>query len=131
MAKKPLRQSTSSVSKTGLTLSTTDWSSPAGFHAHEIRRATLEEVADPRIPTKNLPELSLNETYDLAAARLALMPEDFRVAVMGYGLIDKYRAIAEVRLRSKLGKHLAVLEMYAVRQQISVAIRVMASRKKP
>ncbi len=131
MAKKPLQQSKSRVPKTGLTLSATDWSSPAGFHAHEIRRATLEEVAAPSIPTKNLPELSLDEMYDLAAARLALRPEDFRVAVMGYGLIDKHRAIAAVRLRSKLGKHLAVLEMYAVRQQISVASHAMASREEP
>jgi hypothetical protein len=50
---------------------------------------------------------------------------------LGYGLIDKHRAIAEVRLRSKLGKHLAVLEMYSVQQQISVASRAIASRKKP
>jgi hypothetical protein len=131
MAKKALQRSTSRASNAGLKLSATDWSSPAGFHAHEIRRATLKEVVDPGVPTKNLPELSISEMHDLAAARLSLVPEHFRVAVMGFGLIDKHRAIAEVRLRSKLGKHLAVLEMYAVQQQISVASRAMVSRKKP
>jgi hypothetical protein len=130
MAKKPLQRPTSAAPKVRLKLSAADWISPAGFHAHEIRRTTLKEVADPRIPTKNLPELSISETHDLAIVRLSLMPEDFRVAVMGYGLIDKQRAIAEVKLQSKLGKHLAVLEMYAVQQQIAAATRVMASRKK-
>jgi hypothetical protein len=130
MAKKPAQQSKSRASKADLKLSAADWSSPAGFHAHEIRRATLREVTDPNVPTKNLPELSVREAHDLAAARLALRPEDFLVAVMGYGLIDKQRAIAEIKVQSKLGKHLAVLEMYAVQQEIAVASRAMAPRKK-
>ena len=59
------------------------------------------------------------------------MPDDFNVAVMGFGLIDKQRALAEVRLRSKLGKHLAVLEMYRVQQLVLNAARANTGVKRP
>jgi hypothetical protein len=107
------------------------WNSPAGFHAHEIRRATLEEVVNPQVPTKNLPELSLAEIYDLAAIRLSLEAPNFQVAVMGFGLIDKARALSEVRARTKLGKHLAVLQMYSVQSLVDLAQREKSRRGAP
>jgi hypothetical protein len=109
-------------------LSADQWNSPAGFHAHEIRRATLKEVVSPHVPTKNLPELSLAEIYDLAATRLSQEALDFQVAVMGFGLIDKARALTEVRTRTKLGKHLAILQMYSVRALVDSALREKSSK---
>src|SRR5579862_5454019 len=114
MTRKPAaaqRKSSSRGSKASPKLTAEQWDSPAGFHAHEIRRATLREVIDPRIPTKNIPELTISELYDLAATRLNLLPDDFQVAVMGFGLIDKERTLADVRARTQLGKHLAILQI--------------------
>jgi hypothetical protein len=126
MTKKAVRKTAKKrlvVRKPVAKLSADQWNAPAGFHAHEIRRATLEEVVNPQVPTKNLPELSSAEIYDLAVTRLSLEAPNFQVAVMGFGLIDKARALAEIRARTKLGKHLAVLQMYSVRSLVDLALR--------
>jgi hypothetical protein len=112
-------------------LSTEHWDSPAGFYALEIRQATLKEVVDPLIPTKNIPELSIAELYDLAAARLRVVPDDFQLAVMGFGLIDKQRALAEVRARTGLGKHIAILQIKVLEQLIRSAQNEISAARKP
>jgi hypothetical protein len=116
--------------KTPPKLSAAHWNSHAGFHAHEIRPVTLREIIDPHTPTKNLPELSLPELYDLAASRLNLLSDDFQVAIMGFGLIDKHRALAEVRARTELGKHLAILQMKMLQQLIRQAQEEVAAKRK-
>ena len=112
-------------------LSSADWKAPAGFHAHEIRRATLREVVDPHIPTKNIPELTELEVYDLAIGRLELLPKNFQMAVMGFGLINKDRALAEVRTRTPLGKHIAILQIKHLQHLLRIAQREINRGRKP
>jgi hypothetical protein len=102
-------------------ISASELDSPAGYSALEVRRATLREVIDPKTPTKNSAELSAREFKDLAIARLSLLPEDFQMAVMGYGLINRHRAIAEVQAGTPLGRHIAML------QHESVALLIRAA----
>lgn len=94
---------------------------PAGYSALEVRRATLREVIDPKIPTKNLAELTPHEFKDLAIARLTLLPDNFQIAVMGHGLINRYRAIAEVQANTSLGRHIAMLQHEILAQLIRAA----------
>jgi hypothetical protein len=104
-----------------LGLSAEQWDSPAGFHAHEIKRVSLREVIDPNVPTKNIPELSIPELYDLAAARLSLAPDDYRVAIMGHGIINKQRALSEVGAHTALGKHIAILQIQMLQKLTRLA----------
>jgi|HubBroStandDraft_4_1064222.scaffolds.fasta_scaffold227637_1 hypothetical protein len=125
-----LKKSSSRGSKLAPRLSAEQWDAPAGFCAHEIRRATLREVLDPNIPTKNIAELSIPELYDLASARVKLLPSDFQVAIMGYGLIDKQRALAEVQGRTPLGKHIAILQIKVLQHEARLGQHEMAPVKK-
>ena len=133
MTKKPAtvrRKRPSRSSNASANLSSEQWDSPAGFCALEVRRATLREVVDPHTPTKNLPELSTTEVYDLAAARLKLLPDDFQVAIMGFGLIDKHRALAEVQARTELGKHIAILQIKNLQRLVRLASKKMTAGRK-
>lgn len=125
-----LTKTSSRGSKLSSNLTPRQWEEIAGFHAHEIRRASLREVIDPHVPTKNIPELSMAEFYDLAIARLKLLPTDFQVAVMGFGLINKHRALAEVQGRTELGKHLANLQITLLQRLVRVAQDETASERK-
>lgn len=76
---------------------------PAGFNAHDLGVVTLRDVGDPSVPTKHLSELTLEQWAELVAERLALQP-NLELAMIEARLIDKSRAIAEVKNRTKVGK---------------------------
>lgn len=91
-------------------LAVSEWDLPAGYTVDGARMATLREVVDPTTPTRALGHLSEDHRFDIAAKRIEMKPEDFQVTILGHGTIGKARAIAEVRARTKIGRHLAEIE---------------------
>jgi hypothetical protein len=87
---------------------------PAGFTADGFRMATLREVLDPKVPTRSVLQLSDDHRFDLAAKRIEMAPESFKVVIPGYGTIGKARAVAEVRGRSRIGRHLAEIQYIGI-----------------
>lgn len=89
------------------------WDMPAGFHSDESDVATLREVIDPNVPTRQLSDLTLEQRAELVAKRLELQP---RVDLMVRdGLVDKARAITEVKAQTKVGKLLIEIEDQMIR----------------
>lgn len=95
---------------------------PAGFCADGIGHATLREVADPDVPTLQLSDLSLERRAELVARRLELQPQ-INLAMIGAGMIDKSRAIIEVKNRTKVGKLLIEIEHQMIRNLLEQAQR--------
>ncbi|HET6648399.1 MAG TPA: hypothetical protein VFH01_13810, partial [Pyrinomonadaceae bacterium] len=87
---------------------------PAGFHGDNSSTATLREVVDPNVPTKQLSELTLEQRAELVAERLALQPT-IELAMIGAGMIDKQRAITEVKGKTKVGRLLIEIEHQMIR----------------
>lgn len=100
---------------------------PAGFYADDSSVATLREVVDPSVPTKHLAELTLEQRAELVAERLALQPS-LELAMIGAGMIDKQRAITEVKGKTKVGKLLIEIEHQMIRNLLEQAQK-KAARK--
>jgi hypothetical protein len=84
------------------------WNMPAGFRS-DGGIATLKEVVDPKVPTVSLAEVTPQQVADLVVKRIEQQP-DFKVAMVGAGIVDKDRAIAEVKAQSSVGKRLIEIE---------------------
>ena len=82
----------------------------AGYHIDGATTATLDEILDPTVPTMSLAELSEEQRVNLVVSRLQMKPDDFRVSMIGPALINKTRAIAEVRAGSRIGRTLMEIE---------------------
>lgn len=102
MGSRAKRKKVARTRKTG-TLPQKQWAMPAGFHSDDSSVASLRDVVDPNVPTKELSELTLEQRAELTAQRLALQP-NVELAMMLGGLIDKSLAINEVKNRTKVGK---------------------------
>ena len=92
---------------------------PSGYHLGGEKIATLSEVLESITPTLSLAELTEQQWIDLTVARLQARPGELSLAMIGPGVIDKNRAIAEVRVRSQVGKTLVEIE----RMSLSTLIR--------
>jgi len=103
-----------------VTLEQSELDLPAAFTADGSRMATLREVLDPKIPTRTLRQLSEDHRFDLAAKRIELAPESFRLVIPGHGIIDKVRGVTEVRDRSRIGRHLAELQFLAINRATKI-----------
>jgi len=84
------------------------WDTPAGFRS-DGQIATLKEVVDPKVPTLSLNEISPEQRADLVINRIEHQP-DFKITMFPAGVIDKDRAIAEIKAQSKVGKTLVEIE---------------------
>jgi hypothetical protein len=102
------------------------WNLPASYSA-DGTLATLREVADPKVPTLSLPELSPAQRADVVVKRIEAQPK-FEIAMLGAGLIDKERAIAEVKAGSKVGRALMEIEQRVINNLVS---RAMQAKDKP
>jgi hypothetical protein len=100
---------------------------PAGFHADDSSVATLREVVDPSVPTKLFSELTLEQRAELVARRLALQTS-LELAMIGAGMIDKQRAIAEVKGKTKVGKLLIEIEHQMIRNLLEQAQKKAAPK---
>ena len=88
------------------------WDMPAGFRP-DGQMATLKEVVDPKVHTLSLGEISQEQRADLVVKRIEQQP-DFNITMFPAGLIDKDRAIAEVKAQSKVGKTLTEIEQRVI-----------------
>ena len=93
---------------------------PAGFHADGSKTATLHEVLDPDVPTVQLTDLTLEQRAKLVAKRLELQPS-IELAMVGAGMIDKARAISEVKKKTQVGKLLIEIEHQMIANLIEQA----------
>lgn len=89
-----------------------NWSErPAGFHIDGEKVATLREVRAPDVPTMSLAELKREQRVQLVLASLRARPDDFTIGMIGPGVINKARALAEVEAQSRIGKTLMEIEL--------------------
>jgi len=93
---------------------------PAGFHADGSTLATLRDVLDPDKATMQLSDLPLDKRAELVAERLSRQP-GFELAMVGAGMIDKARAITEVKNRTKVGRLLIEIEHQMIRNLMEQA----------
>jgi hypothetical protein len=88
------------------------WSEyPAGFHIDGQKIATLAEVRAPGVPTMSLGELQREQRIQLVLASLRAKPDDFTIGMIGPGVINKTRAIAEVEAQSRIGRTVIEIEL--------------------
>ncbi|HEY3027708.1 MAG TPA: hypothetical protein VGJ55_16290 [Pyrinomonadaceae bacterium] len=93
---------------------------PAGFHSDGSKPATLRDVLDPDVPTMQLTDLTLEQRAKLVAKRLELQPS-IELAMVGAGMIDKTRAIKEVKKKTQVGKLLIEIEHQMIANLIEQA----------
>jgi hypothetical protein len=104
------------------------WKMPAGFHADGVTMATLEDVVDPDQPTTQLSDLSFEKRAELVLERLNRQPQ-IELAMIGAGMIDKARAITEVKHHTKVGRLLIEIEHQMIKNLIEHAQK--SALKKP
>src|SRR5256885_2265877 len=92
------------------------WKMPAGL-CPDGSHATLLDVVDPNQPTRQLSDLSLEQRAELVVKRLELQSK-IELAMIGAGMIDKARAITEVKNQTKVGRLLIEIENQMIRNLI-------------
>ncbi len=104
------------------------WKLPASFCADGKGWATLREVMDPDVPTMTYSELSPDQRSALVAKRIAQQPK-FQIAMLGAGLLDQKRAMAEVKAQTSIGRALMEIEQRVINHQVAKAL--LAEQPKP
>lgn len=102
------------------------WEMPAGFCSDGSAQATLREVVDPDQPTMQLSDLTLEQRAELVTKRLELQKE-INLAMIGAGMIDKARAITEVKNKTKVGRLLIEIEHQMIRNLIEQSQKASAA----
>ena len=102
---------------------------PAGYCSNGKTLATLQEVVDPLTPTLSMSELTPEQRINLVAQRIASQ-KDFELAMLGAGMVNKERALAEVRANSKVGKVLMLIEQKMISNLIEQAEKRVAKATK-
>jgi hypothetical protein len=83
----------------------------AGVHHKSGRVATIRQVIASDIPTRTGTELSLNERVRLATRRIRDNEHFVSMMMLGAeGVIDKERALQEIKKRSHIGLHLLEID---------------------
>jgi hypothetical protein len=104
------------------------WELPTSYCADGKGWATLREVADPDVPTMTYSELSPEQRAELVAKRISEQPK-FQIAMLGAGLIDQKRAMAEVKGQTAIGRALMEIEQRVINHQVNKAM--VAEQPKP
>ena len=97
------------------------WELPASYCAGGKSWATLREVVDPDVPTMTFSELSPKQRAELVAKRISQQPK-FQIAMLGAGLLDQKRAMAEVKAQTAIGRALMEIEQRVINHQLIKAI---------
>jgi hypothetical protein len=91
----------------------------AGFHTGKKKLATIADVLSPSVSTRTVDDLSLPEQVRLIVARLRREKHYVPLQVLGFeGVVDKTKAIEEIRSLSQLGLHLLKIEMEYLKIQL-------------
>lgn len=97
------------------------WELPTSYCADGKGWATLREVVDPDVPTMTYAELSPEQRAELVAKRISEQPK-FQIAMLGAGLIDQKRAMAEVKGQTAIGRALMEIEQRVINHQVDKAM---------
>jgi len=104
------------------------WELPTSYCADGKGWATLREVVNPDVPTMTYSELSPEQRAELVAKRISEQPK-FQIAMLGAGLLDQKRAMAEVKAQTAIGRALMEIEQRVINHQVNKAM--MAEQAKP
>ena len=104
------------------------WELPTSYCAGGKGWATLREVVDPDVPTMTYSELSPEQRAELVAKRISEQPK-FQIAMLGAGLLDQKRAMAEVKAQTAIGRALMEIEQRVINHQVDKALA--AEQPKP
>src|SRR5258708_18042891 len=80
------------------------WTRPVSFSA-DGTPVSLQDFLQPKAPALSLSELSADQRAELTAKRIELQPK-FELAMVGAGIVDKERAIREVKEQTGVGRAL-------------------------
>lgn len=117
--KKPTK-SKKATGKLSPEISPIQWGLPAGYKGGGEELATLREVVDPSVPTLSLADLKAEKRKDLIVSRLELEP-DFTLNMIGAGVVDKARAIEEVKAQTPTGKIIQEIEQRVINNMLEKA----------
>ena len=100
------------------------WEMPVSI-TPDGRWITLREFADQKIVTlssRSLPEqlTPTGQEAELVEKRIAYRP-DFKVAMIGIGIVDQERAMQEVRKQTPAGRTLINIELRTIARVIELA----------
>jgi hypothetical protein len=115
------------ASKKAAAIPEKQWELPASYNAEGTKMATLREVADPNVPTMSLAELTPEQRAELVAKRIE-QQRKFQIAMVGAGIVDKERAIAEVKAQSKIGRVLTEIEQRVINNMVEKATKEKAPK---
>lgn len=87
---------------------------PAGFSGDGKKMVPLRDVLSPEVPTRDFAELSPPQQAQLTAERIRRQRR-FKIGMVGAGVIDKKRAIAEVKANTHVGRTLVEIEQRTIR----------------
>jgi hypothetical protein len=97
------------------------WRMPAGFLRGTDKPATLRQVVSPDTPTVDGENLTDEQRAKLTMLRIAKQRK-YRMMSIRHGVIDKKRAIEEIRQQTALGRALVEIEQIAIgliRQEVA------------
>ncbi|MDQ1640547.1 MAG: hypothetical protein QOF62_3886 [Pyrinomonadaceae bacterium] len=114
--------------ETGGAIQKRQWELPTSYCADGKGWATLREVVDPDVPTMTYSELSPDQRAELVAKRISEQPK-FQIAMLGAGLLDQKRAMAEVKAQTAIGRALMEIEQRVINHQVNKAM--VAEQPKP
>ena len=97
------------------------WDMPVSFDA-EGKPISLREYVDGGHNALSFSSLSDDQRADLAAKRIQKQPI-FEIATIGAGVVNKERALDEVRSKSKLGRTLIQIETRVITHLIDEATK--------
>jgi hypothetical protein len=107
------------------------WELKAGYRADGSGMLSLRDLlAAPETDTRGLSDLTEAEQAELTAERIRGQ-RTFRIELVGVGVLDKERAIAEVRALSSAGRTLIEIEKRALRMVIEDARTESLERATP
>jgi hypothetical protein len=106
------------------------WELPTSYCADGKGWATLRDVVDPEVPTMTYSELSPEQRAELVAKRISEQPK-FQIAMLGAGLIDQKRAMAEVKGQTAIGRALMEIEQRVINHQVDKALAAEQPKAAP
>ena len=111
------KRSTNKATKNKAVVPAKQWEMPAGYCSDGSGHASLRDVVDPEVATMQLSDLTLQQRSQLVVKRLELQPK-IELAMIGAGMIDKARAITEVKNQTRVGRLLIEIEHQMIRNLI-------------
>jgi len=116
-AKRPAKKAGADVTK----IPPEQWDMPVSF-AQDGSMVSLREFIHPTVPVLSLSQLSPEQRAELTVKRIELQPR-FELGMIGAGIVDKSRAIAEVKSQSKVGRLLTEIEQRVINNLVTDAAR--------